>query len=91
MLSALIRKWLPRRAPAPRRTRLGLEALEAREVPATVTWINPAGGNWNVAANWDTGAVPGIDDDAVIDVPGLVPITFNHAVMRPPPPVRARS
>src|SRR6185295_16723985 len=40
-------------------------------------WINPAGGFWDVAANWDTGVVPGADDDVLIDVPGNVTITYR--------------
>src|SRR5262249_29349500 len=42
----------------------------------TVTWINPGGGDWDTPANWSTGAVPGPDDDAVIDIAG---ITVTHA------------
>lgn len=39
----------------------------------TVTWDNGAGGSWNEATNWDTGTVPGMDDDVVIpDMEGIV-------------------
>ncbi|SHL40032.1 hypothetical protein SAMN05444159_5805 [Bradyrhizobium lablabi] len=38
-------------------------------VPAsfTTTFIGPNGGEWNTAANWSTGEVPGITDDVVIN------------------------
>ncbi len=47
-----------------------LEALEERAVPATVTWVGGSG-DWNLAANWDTGTLPGPQDDAVIDRSGI--------------------
>ncbi|HQU42601.1 MAG TPA: choice-of-anchor D domain-containing protein [Pirellulales bacterium] len=37
-------------------------------------WINAAGGDWNTASNWDSGKVPGPNDDVLIDVPGGVTI-----------------
>ncbi len=37
-------------------------ALLCLTARAQITWINPAGGDWNVATNWDFGAVPGIGD-----------------------------
>jgi hypothetical protein len=43
--------------------------LEDRTVPATVSWSNPAGGDWSVASNWSTGTLPGPNDDVVIDSP----------------------
>jgi hypothetical protein len=33
-----------------------------------VTWINPAGGNWDTPSNWNTGALPGAGDDVIIPV-----------------------
>src|SRR5262249_33551522 len=51
------RKWRPT-----------LEVLEDRLTPAAVTWINPAGGDWDTASNWSSGAVPGAGDDVVINV-----------------------
>ncbi len=59
------------------RHRPQIESLEGRQVPATVHWANPAGGDWADAANWDTGSLPGPDDDVVIDVPGDVLITHQ--------------
>ncbi len=41
-----------------------------------VRWINPAGGNWGVAANWDAGRVPGAGDDVTINMPGA---TITHS------------
>jgi len=53
------------------RRRLGLEALGVRIVPAgnTLHWIGPAGGNWNVAANWAENQIPvaGNGDTLVFD------------------------
>src|SRR6516225_8000083 len=46
-----------------------LQVLEDRTVPATVSWSNPAGGDWSVASNWSTGTLPGPNDDVVIDSP----------------------
>jgi hypothetical protein len=58
---------------------LVLERLENRAVRSTVTWINPAGGDWDTASNWldDQGVqrVPGPADDAVISHAG---ITITH-------------
>ena len=55
-----------------------IEQLEDRTVPALVTWLNPAGGDWNTAANWVGGVVPSATDDAVIpDLPGTPTITFS--------------
>ena len=53
--------------PLSRHTRLLLEPLEERIVPA-VNWVNANGGAWNVGANWDTGSVPGPNDDVVINL-----------------------
>jgi RHS repeat-associated protein len=41
--------------------------LEDRTVPATVTWINAASGDWDTRANWSTGSLPGATDDVVIN------------------------
>jgi hypothetical protein len=38
-------------------------------VEATSVWTNPLGGFWDVASNWDTGQVPGPQDDVLVDVP----------------------
>src|ERR1700722_836365 len=45
---------------------LWIEVLENRLAPATITWINPAGGDWGKAAKWSTNAPPGATDDVVI-------------------------
>jgi hypothetical protein len=54
-----------------------LEALEGRVLPAAVTWINPAGGDWDTAANWSTGALPTAADDVHINTLGL---TITHSL-----------
>ena len=70
-----------RQRAGPRHHRLGLrlEILEGRFLPATVVWINSAGGDWEGPLNWSTGKVPGPGDDAVIDVPGIT-VTHGAAV-----------
>jgi len=46
-------------------------------VNATDVWINPAGGDWNDPANWSTGVVPGLADDAFIGAPAGATITYS--------------
>lgn len=81
LLSFTIPTTQRRPARSPRGTascfRPAVENLEGRLVPSTVRWANPAGGDWADAANWDTGAVPGPDDDVVINMPGNVMITHT--------------
>jgi RHS repeat-associated protein len=43
-----------------------MEVLESRQLLTTDTWINPAGGSWDVAGNWNNG-IPGSSDDVVIN------------------------
>jgi hypothetical protein len=45
---------------------LSLEALELRSVPSTVSWINPAGGDWDTGGNWTGGSPPTVADDVSI-------------------------
>jgi hypothetical protein len=77
MLSSLLRRFVPWTSrPSQRRRCLNrgpavyfrprLEELETRTAPATVTWTNAAGGTWETASNWSTGALPGPADDVVI-------------------------
>jgi hypothetical protein len=56
-----------------------MEELETRTLPSTVTWINPAGGDWDTPGNWSTGAVPGPNDDVVIDLAGQNNFTVTHS------------
>ncbi len=42
------------------------EPLEELTLPSTVTWIGGSG-DWDTAANWSTGLVPGGGDDVVIN------------------------
>ena len=44
-------------------------------IDPTIEWISPTGGDWNDAANWSTGQIPGHGDVVLIDVPGDVEIT----------------
>ncbi len=90
-LPSLLRSWKARharRTVSARRTlgrraafRPGMELLEDRVQPSTVTWINPAGGDWDTASNWSSGTVPGPADDAVIDmVANNFTVTHSTAV-----------
>jgi hypothetical protein len=59
-----------------------LETLEERSVPSTVTWVGGSGTgsqqtDWNFAANWSTGRLPGSGDDVVIN--SSTNTTVNHA------------
>jgi hypothetical protein len=67
------RRRADRRKVCSRRPRL--EILEDRTLPSTVSWINPAGGDWSNPANWSTGQLPGANDDVVIKVPSNVTVT----------------
>lgn len=56
----------------------GLGLLRA----ATIEWIGGSG-DWNTATNWSSSALPGPEDDVVIDVPDLVTVTHasgDHTV-----------
>jgi hypothetical protein len=49
---------------------------------ATVSWVGGSG-DWNTAGNWDTGVLPGPDDDVLIDTAGVITVTHSsgtHAV-----------
>ncbi len=76
------RKVLSSRLQRPTRRHLAwvatrLEALESRTLLSTVNWINPSGGNWDLAANWSSGSVPGAGDDVVINTASLATVTIN--------------
>ncbi len=63
--------------------RLFGEALEDRTLLATMDWTNTAGGLWSAATNWVNAAnpsdhhVPTSSDNAVVDVPGNVTVTYQ--------------
>ncbi len=44
---------------------------------ATISWTNPNGGDWDVAANWSTGVVPSSSDVVTIDTSGTATITIQ--------------
>src|SRR4051812_40647221 len=79
--------WTRSSAPAGKRRRqasstnrswkLWCEVLEDRITPTTNIWINANGGNWDTAANWSTGSVPGAGDDAVINTAAAATITIH--------------
>ncbi|HET7670097.1 MAG TPA: LEPR-XLL domain-containing protein, partial [Burkholderiales bacterium] len=76
---------LRRRAPSALRRRAVFESLEPRILLSvdpltfapTVTWSSNASGFWDVASNWSTGVVPGINDNVLIDKPGNLTITVR--------------
>ena len=39
----------------------------------TYNWINTAGGNWSISANWSSDAVPGVGNNAFISLTGATP------------------
>jgi hypothetical protein len=49
---------------------------------ATINWSNASGGDWNVAANWNSGAgpVPGSADDAVITLAGTYTVRVTGSL-----------
>src|SRR5688572_26379544 len=54
------------------------EHLERRLLLAAVSWINPAGGAWNTAANWSSNpALPGAADDVTINFAGSYTVTLS--------------
>jgi hypothetical protein len=44
---------------------------------ATISWTNPAGGDWDVASNWSTDTVPTSSDDVTISAPGAYTVTIS--------------
>jgi phage baseplate assembly protein gpV len=55
--------------------------LEERCLLATVNWVNPAGGAWEVVGNWrddlNVNRLPTAADDVCIDQPGSIVITHS--------------
>ncbi len=50
-------------------------------VNLTFNWINPAGGDFNIGANWSSGVVPGPTDIAIIDLPGTYSVTVTNVAV----------
>ena len=70
-------RWTRKSCPM-RRDRLPrLESLEDRALPATINWMNAGSGNFDTAANWSTGSVPGAGDDVVINTASSATITVK--------------
>src|ERR1019366_1836623 len=67
--------------PKSRFQRLELELLESRILlkvfGPTAIWINPNSGNWDVASNWSSGAVPGAFDNVAISTTSAATITIQ--------------
>ncbi len=68
MIASIARLLGPWRNSQRHRTILSMELLEERLCPDVETW-NPKGAdnNWNNAANWSGGLVPGPQDTVVLD------------------------
>jgi hypothetical protein len=64
-----------KRMPKRHRCRLGVEILEERTVPSTVSWNVDVSGDWNVASNWSTNQIPQPGEDVVIN--RAVPVTVT--------------
>ena len=47
---------------------------------AAISWSHPVSGDWNVAGNWSTGAVPTLADAVTISVAGPYIVTIGSAV-----------
>ena len=52
---------------------------------AAISWKTPVSGNWNVAADWSTGAVPTSADDVLISAPGSYTVTISTNRLIVPP------
>ena len=65
------------RDPRSKRFAVGrVESLEERVLLSTVTWVAKGSGNWNIAANWSTGAVPQAGASVVINKSSSVTVTL---------------
>ncbi|MCZ2292522.1 MAG: hypothetical protein LC125_11300, partial [Burkholderiales bacterium] len=68
-----------------RKTALALAALLALglarspDAQAAACTFNPASGNWNVAANWSCGSIPGAGDNATVGASSTVTIPGGFA------------
>src|SRR5262245_26355316 len=56
----------PERSVEQRYRPLACELLEPRDLLAALSFINPNGGFWGVASNWNLGRVPANGDDVII-------------------------
>ncbi len=45
-----------------------------------VTWIGPGMGNWNTPTNWDSGMVPGSNDDVIFNTSANVILDINPTI-----------
>ncbi len=52
---------------------------------AAISWKSSVSGNWTIAADWSTGAVPTSTDDVTIAAPGsyTVTVSSNGVIVRP--------
>jgi YVTN family beta-propeller protein len=44
---------------------------------SSVSWINPAGGDWSNPANWSGGVVPALGDTALVTLSGTYTVTLD--------------
>ncbi len=58
--------------------RVGTDFSWSFAIKGPNSWVNPAGGAWNVAANWSIRQVPGAGDDVSITLPGIYTVTITQ-------------
>lgn len=56
-----------------------LASFEARSAEI-ISWANPAGGDWNIAANWSLNRVPQPEDTAVISLAGAYTVNLSGPI-----------
>ena len=44
---------------------------------SSISWTSTASGNWNTAADWGGGKVPGAADDATINTGTSITVTYS--------------
>ena len=54
-----------------------LEGLEDRALLSTISWVGATNNDWDTATNWSPAQVPGVSDDAVINLTSAGTITLS--------------
>jgi len=57
---------------------VGADYVWTFRIRGPLVWINPAGGDWHTAANWNEGVVPGPADTARITLAGNYTVTISR-------------
>jgi hypothetical protein len=61
----------------PNYTATGLTLTVVSTSAATISWINPSGGNWTTGANWSTGVIPTSSDIVAITLAGTYTVVMD--------------